>query len=344
MGAGAPGRAQAGREPGGAAKAAAVAGKAGVGKAGVGTAGAGKAGMGTAGVGTAGVGTAGVGAAGTASVGGGAATGGASGRVVAGARVGAPGVPDEETGGTRTGTVGRPGPEDASAPEGGGRWASAELRHKLRTQRRLRLVTLMSLAALVLLILPAFFGVRAATSDPVLASLDALEVPAWASKNDKDFETGNSLCLGVCEFRERVSDSDQSFAETTKVYSKALEKAGWSERKVQGCPEMPVKADEGTYTCWQRDELTLDLAVGLPGCAVDQVSAEGNPQAGAEAPVPVDPASCVGSTVSIKVWNAIEDERGKTDPAPGPQGVQPDAVLPTDDSIFQQTEPTPATS
>jgi hypothetical protein len=218
------------------------------------------------------------------------------------------------------------------------------LRRKLRSQRRLRLVTLMSLAALVLLVLPAFFGVRAMSSDPVLASLDALEVPAWASKNDKDFETGNSLCLGVCEFRERVSESDQPFAETTKAYSTALTKAGWAERKVEGCPEMPVKAEEGTYTCWQRDELTLDLAVGLPGCAVDQVSAEGNPQAGEEAPEPIDPASCVGSTVSIKVWNAIEDERGKKDPAPGPQGVQPDAVLPTDDSIFQQTDPTPEAS
>ena len=107
---------------------------------------------------------------------------------------------------------------------------------------------------------------------------------------------------------------------------------------------MPVRADEGTYTCWQRDELTLDLAVGLPGCAVDRVSAEQNPQAGAVAPELVDPASCVGSTVSIKVWNAIEDERGKEDPAPGPQGVQPDPVLRPDDSIFQSTDPTPQAS
>jgi hypothetical protein len=260
--------------------------------------------------------------------------------VVAGARVGAPGVPDDGDDDVRTRTGGKPSPEGEDGPDG----LRAELRHKLRTQRRLRVVTLVSLAALVLLILPAFFGMRAASSDPVLASLDALEVPSWASKNDKDFETGNSLCLGVCEFRERVSESDQSFKETTKVYSEALTKAGWTERKVEGCPEMPVKAEDGTYTCWQRDELTLDLSVGLPGCAVDQVSAEQNPQAGAEAPEPIDPASCVGSTVSIKVWNAIEDERGKTDPAPGPQGVQPDAVLPTDDSIFQQSEPTPATS
>jgi hypothetical protein len=350
VGVAAPGRASVGREAG--KSGVAAAGKAGVGTAGVGTAGVGTAGVGTASVGTAGVGTAGVGtaavgSAGTATVGGAgsgragvgggpgapAGAGGVSGRVVAGAKASAPGVPAE----------GETDREGSDEPDGGLRGASAELRHKLRTQRRLRLVTLMSLAALVLLVLPAFFGVRAVTSDPVLASLDSLKIPEWASKNDKDFETGNSLCLGVCEFRERVSESDQPFAETTKVYTKALTDAGWSERKVEGCPETPVRAEEGTYTCWQRDELTLDLAVSLPGCAVDQVSAELNPQAGAEAPEPVDPASCVGSTVSIKVWNAIEDERGKKDPAPGPQGVQPDAVLPTDDSIFQ-TDPTPEAS
>ncbi|MEU8662884.1 hypothetical protein [Actinoplanes philippinensis] len=255
---------------------------------------------------------------------------------MAGAKASASGVPTD-------GGLGESGPAAGDEPEGGLRGASAELRHKLRTQRRLRLVTLMSLAALVLLVLPAFFVVRSMSEDPVLASLDALSVPEWASKNDKDFETGNSLCLGVCEFRERVSESDQPFAETTKVYTKALADAGWTERKVKGCPEAPVRAEEGTYTCWQREELTLDLSVSLPGCAVDQVSAEGNPQAGVAAE-PIDPASCVGSTVSIKVWNAIEDERGKEDPAPGPQGVQPDQILPTDDSIFQQTSPTPEAS
>jgi hypothetical protein len=257
---------------------------------------------------------------------------GGNGRAVAATRAAAPDVLDD-------------GFEKGEAdPEGGLRGAGAELRQKLRTERRLRLVTLVSLAALVLLVLPAFFGVRAMTSDPVLASLDSLQVPAWADKNEKEFESGNSLCIMECEFRERVTESEQSFAETSKAYTKALRTAGWKERRVAGCPESPIREDEGVYTCWQRDELTLDLQVSLPGCAVDQFAAEQNPSAGAEAAVPPVPGECVGSTVRIKVWNAIEDARGKTDTAPGPVGQTPDPILRTDDSIFQQSSPTPEAS
>ncbi|MEU4626008.1 hypothetical protein AB0G04_39280 [Actinoplanes sp. NPDC023801] len=263
-----------------------------------------------------------------------AGAGGVSGRVVTGTRAAAPGVPDD----------GFENAKGDAAPEGGLRGASAELRQKLRTERRLRLITLVSLAALVLLVLPAFFGIRAMTSDPVLASLDSLQVPAWASKNATEFESGNSLCIMECEFRERVTESDQPFAETSKVYTTALKSAGWTERRVAGCPESPIREDEGVYSCWERDELTLDLSVGLPGCAVDQLAAEQNPSAGAEAVEPPVPGECVGSTVRIKVWNAIVDERGKTDTAPGPVGQTPDAVLRTDDSIFQQTQPTPEAS
>ncbi|PRX17961.1 hypothetical protein CLV67_114132 [Actinoplanes italicus] len=262
-----------------------------------------------------------------------AGAGGGSGRVAAGTRSAAPGVPDD----------GFEGSGDAE-PEGGLRGAGAELRQKLRTERRLRLITLVSLAALVLLVLPAFFGVRAMSSDPVLASLDSLQVPAWAAKNEKEFESGNSLCIMECEFRERVTDSEQPFTETSKVYTTALKSAGWTERKVAGCPESPIREDEGVYTCWERDELTLDLAVSLPGCAVDQFAAEQNPSAGAEPVEPAAPGECVGSTVRIKVWNAIVDERGKTDTAPGPVGQTPDPILRTDDSIFQQSSPTPEAS
>jgi hypothetical protein len=253
---------------------------------------------------------------------------GGNGRVAAATRAAAPDVPDD-------------GFEKA---EGGLRGAGAELRQKLRTERRLRLVTLVSLAALVLLVLPAFFGVRAMSSDPVLASLDSLQVPSWADKNEKEFESGSSLCIMECEFRERVTESEQSFAETSKVYTSALKKAGWTERKVAGCPESPIREDEGVYTCWERDELTLDLAVSLPNCAVDQFAAEQNPSAGAEVVEPPAPGECVGSTVRIKVWNAIVDERGKTDTAPGPVGQTPDPILRTDDSIFQQSSPTPEAS
>ena len=267
-------------------------------------------------------------------------------RVAGGARAGAPAVPPDDL--EDEGPWARPDGADGGAgdagPDDGLRGPGAELRRKLRAQRQLRLVTLMSLAALVLLVLPAFFAVRATVSDPVFASLDSLEVPGWAAANKKDFESNSSLCLLECTFRERAAESGKPFAETTQVYTTALTKAGWTPRKVEGCPEAPVRPEEGTYSCWSRDELTLDLAVGLPGCAVDQLAAELNPPANAEPVEPVDPATCEGSTVVIKVWYAIADQRGKKDTAPGPVGETPNPVLRTDDSIFQQPKPTPEAS
>ncbi|WP_430780205.1 hypothetical protein [Actinoplanes sp. G11-F43] len=221
------------------------------------------------------------------------------------------------------------------APEGG----LAGLRYKMRTQRRWRLVTLVSTAVMVLLVLPAFFGVRAMSSDPVFASLDQLPVAEWADKEPQDHEFGSALCIGECSFRERVAASDRPFPETATAYSKALKTAGWTEWKADAC-EKPASPEEQSHSCWRRDELTLDLFVGLPDCAVDQFAAEQNPAAGEEALEPLEPGECVGSSVRIKVQNTIVDTRGRTDTAPGPLGETPDTVLPDTDSIF----PTPQTS
>ncbi|WP_204295478.1 hypothetical protein [Actinoplanes campanulatus] len=258
---------------------------------------------------------------------------------------GLPGPDDSQgLGANTTGSVRQPGSGDASRGNANGvplkdetaEGGLAELRHKLRTQRRLRLVTLFSLAALVLLALPAFVGLRAASSDPVLASLAALKVPSWAAKGVENQETGSTLCIMECSFRERKAESDRPFKETADVYTEALTKAGWKQRTVEGCPETPVAPEEGTYSCWSRDEFTLDLAVGLPGCAVDQISAEQNPTAGAAEELP-DPAACQGSTVRIKVWNKIEDRRGEKETTPGLVGVTPDTVLSTDDPLLSPT-------
>lgn len=260
----------------------------------------------------------------------GGGNGAGSGRAGAAAVVPANG-PDGSPEADRSGEI----PAAVEAPEGG----LAELRHKLRTQRRLRLVTLVSLAAVVLLVLPAFFGIRAMSSDPVFASLDSLQVDDWAEKGPKDQEFGSALCLGECSFREREAQSERPFPETATEYSKALKKAGWAQWNAEAC-EKPARPEEESHSCWRRDELTLDLFVGLPGCAVDQFAAEQNPLA-AEGPVePQQPGECVGSSVRIKVQNTIADTRGKTDPAPGPLGVTPDTVLPDTDSIF----PTPQAS
>jgi hypothetical protein len=214
------------------------------------------------------------------------------------------------------------------------RGAGAELRQRMRTERQLRQITLMSLAALVLLVFPAFFGIRAMTSDPVFSSLDDLEVPSWAATKVEDQGYGSLWCFLDCRFRERIAESDQPFKETSAAYSAALTKAGWTQWKVAECPETPVNPEESSYSCWRRDEFTLDLSVGLPGCAV---TADAIPPAGTEEATAGAVKECVGSTVNIKVQNTISDQRGKTDQAPGPLGVTPDPTLAPDSPLLGPT-------
>jgi integrin beta 3 len=212
----------------------------------------------------------------------------------------------------------------------------------MRTQRRLRVVTLLSLAVVVLVVLPAIFGLRSATKDPVFSSLDALDVPSWAATHTEDNGSGSSWCFLDCRFRERQVDSDKEFPETTSAYTTALKEAGWKPWKVAECPEVPVPTDQGTYSCWKRDEFTLDLFVRLPDCAIDQVAAQ-DPNTVQSAPATTAPTKkCVGSTVKIQVQSAVTDTRGKREPAQTPDlvGETPDPVL-TNDPLL---EPTPAAS
>jgi hypothetical protein len=232
------------------------------------------------------------------------------------------------------------GPDDGDDQPGG---VVGGLRQKLRTQRRLRVVTLVSLAAVVLLVLPAFFGLRSMGNDPVFSSLNSLEVPSWASEQVDDQSSGSRWCFIDCTFRERIAQSDKSFKETTQAYTTALTDAGWQKWTVAECPEQPIKPEDGTYSCWKRDEFTLDLWVRLPECAVDQIAAQ-DPASlpSADATAPADPKNCTGSTVSIKVQNAIADTRGKKpDPQESPLvGETPDPVLSNDPLL----EPTPTAS
>ena len=226
---------------------------------------------------------------------------------------------------------------------GGLRGAGNDLREKLRARRRLRVVSLLSLAVVVLVMLPALFGLRSATKDPVFGSLDSLDVPSWAAKQVEDRGSGSGWCFLDCKFREREAQSDKPFKETTAAYTAALRKAGWKTWKVSECPEYPIPADQGTYSCWKRDEFTLDLRVGQPECAVDKVAAEDPAAAGLPPSAASTPTkNCVGSTVSIKVQNAISDTRGKPDPDRNKPlvGETPDPVF-SDDPLL---EPTPTAS
>jgi integrin beta 3 len=232
---------------------------------------------------------------------------------------------------------GGPGP---AGGRGGIRGARSELRRQLREQRRLRMITLTVLTLVVLLALPAFFGIRAASRDPVFNSLDALAIPGWAASQVEDRSTGSRWCFLDCRFRERIAQSDRPPAETAATYHKALTTAGWQRWEVAQCPEQPVEG----YTCWRRDEFTLDLWVRQPACAADDVAAQAPgvvPTTGV-VPAPPDPKACTGSTISIKVRNAITDERGR----PGRQldpsrlGETPDVIL----TVVPTPEATPSPS
>ncbi|WP_433719938.1 hypothetical protein ACQP2Y_33865 [Actinoplanes sp. CA-051413] len=233
--------------------------------------------------------------------------------------------------------------DDERESPGGLLGKGAELRTRLRTERRLRVITLVTLSVVVLGLLPLLFGIRSATRDPVFNSLDALSVPTWADKQVEDRTSGSIWCFFDCRFRERTAQSERPFEETDKAYATALTGAGWKARSGE-CSDQPTTS--GKYTCWTRDEFTLDLWVRLPECAVDAVAAQDpatQPSVGPDGLVPTpDPDKCTGSTVSIKVQNAVTDQRGKPQPAVDPSliGETPDPVL-TPDPLL---EPTPTAS
>jgi integrin beta 3 len=236
----------------------------------------------------------------------------------------------------------------AATPDGAGSGLGglrSELRRQMRQKRRLRMLVLAGLTLLVLGALPAFFGLRSASRDPVFNSLDALAVPGYAASAVEDNGSGSRWCFLDCRFRERTAQSQRSIPETAKIYQDALTKAGWQPWKVNGCPEQPV-TDGSSYTCWRRDEFTLDLWVRQPACQVEALSAQDPavaPSRNPDGTVPTaDPATCTGSTVSVKVQNAVTDLRGRTEPRPNPSliGETPDAVL-SDDPLLEAT-PSPS--
>jgi integrin beta 3 len=235
--------------------------------------------------------------------------------------------------------------DEPAADAMGGKPANPGLRERIRTERGFRVIALVTLSVVVLLLLPLAFGIRAAVRDPVFRSLDALDVPSWAAHNVDDRSSGSRWCFLDCRFRERTAQSERPFVDTQKAYAAALTTAGWRPWNVSGCPDQPISPQDGRYSCWRRDEFTLDLWVRLPECAVDAVAAQDPaalPSTGPNGVVPTtDPKNCTGSTVSIKVQNAITDQRGRPGgEKPGLTGETPDPVLSNDPLL----EPTPLPS
>jgi hypothetical protein len=176
-----------------------------------------------------------------------------------------------------------------------------------------------------------YFGIVFATRDPVLNSLDRLEVPAWAAQSPEDrIISGSRWCFIDCRLRERTLQSSGDPAETTQAYQDALRAAGWVRWEVGGCPLAPV---DGDYSCWTRDEYTLDLWVRPPDCAYDplnlrpdlgdvedaeaggeeQEAGSGQEPDGADDANTGDSggdAECGGAVVEIKMQNRVADQRG----------------------------------
>lgn len=219
------------------------------------------------------------------------------------------------------------------------RGARSELRRQMREQRRLRMGVLIMVSLLVLGALPLYFGIRAATRDPVFNGLDALAVPGWAATKTHDEVSGSRWCLVDCRLRERTISSERGPDETAQVYEQAISRAGWRRWKAPLCPQQPVA---GHYSCWRRDELTLDLWVRPPVCTDGPAKHHATAEPTGAPGDPAATARCSGSQVSVKVRNAIDDDRVKPQPSTDPSltGEDPDPVF-TDDPLL---DPTPLPS
>jgi len=201
------------------------------------------------------------------------------------------------------------------------------------------MAAMLLVSLLVLGALPLYFGIRAATRDPVFNSLDALALPQWAATEVDDQVDGSRWCFLDCRFRERTAESERGWEETAQAYEKALAAEGWQPWKPSFCPEQPV---DGRYTCWKRDELTLDLWVRDPPCADNAMNMRPTvAPTGEPAPPAGGTEECTGSAVLVKVRNAIDDERTRPQPTtdPGLTGEDPEPEF-TDDPLA----PTPTPS
>ncbi|NUT34631.1 MAG: hypothetical protein HOV79_16325 [Hamadaea sp.] len=213
------------------------------------------------------------------------------------------------------------------------RGARSELRKQMREQQRVRMLTLMAIVVTVLGALPLFLLVQAATRDPVFRSLDALEVPSWAAAAHSDEVGGSRWCVLECRYRERDVESAKSPNETNSVYVAALLDAGWARWSPAACPSKAGGQVSGHYSCWRKDEYTLDLWVREKPCTDElllnrpTVAPSGSPAAQASAPA----EDCSGSLVSFKVYNAISDDR-----------LNQPADQPSQNPVTDDLQPTPS--
>jgi integrin beta 3 len=233
------------------------------------------------------------------------------------------------------------------------RGARSEVRKQLREQQRLRMWTLIALVVVVVGALPLYFVLRAATRDPVLTTLDALDVPTWAVVQGKTVDniSGSRWCLIDCRYRERSMESERAPEETSQAYQKALTDAGWTRWNVPSC--VLAEGSDGQYSCWRRDEFTLDLwvrPITTPECTDllrnrPTVGPTEKAPASAEPSAPAgSPDACKGSAITIKVQNTIDDDRLRQTGDPGGEQGAGDGGEAGAETEPASPAPTPAAS
>jgi hypothetical protein len=173
----------------------------------------------------------------------------------------------------------------------------------MRVAQRVKTLSLVLMAVLLLVAVPLYLFVRSASQDPVFNALDDLALPGWAAGTYTDAYSGSRLCIKACRFRERTWQSEKPPDDTQVAYDKALRGAGWRPRADGACPSM---GEGGVASCWHRDEYVLDMWVRAPVCEEPPARPTTSPSPGAVVTpgLPVAP-KCPGSLVTVKVFNAV---------------------------------------
>jgi hypothetical protein len=184
----------------------------------------------------------------------------------------------------------------------------AELRKHMKIQQQLKSITLALVVLLLLAAYPVFLFARSAAADPVFAGLDNLGLSEDVAYEHSDSSQGSRWCIGQCIQRIRTWSSTLEPLQTLPVYVEALRAAGWRTT-------ITARSEDDGATLisyWAKDEFVMVMYVQAPLCEappvrdpVPTVTASGETPAAAP---PADDRSCPGSTVTMYISNAIDEQ------------------------------------
>jgi hypothetical protein len=173
-----------------------------------------------------------------------------------------------------------------------------------RPASRPLLIGLFSLVMVLLVIVPGYFVIRDGKHNPAFATMDALAVPSWADGARHDASIYSRFCVAECQINERDASSSKPVAETQTAYTGALTAAGWTQMPTSICAGKVT----GSYTCWRLDQRELDLWV-RPSICTQAPPATTENGLSDPATEPSPSASCVPTSVQMKIFDSVERER-----------------------------------